>query len=90
MESPLGSSWYPEMQFAQFKNNVMGSILSYNKELLDQIQDWNDMLLGDVLQAYPYGKMENVTDMMKSATFFRITSYNVCYTKLLRSTPGKR
>jgi DNA polymerase-3 subunit delta len=47
MESPHGSSWYPGMQFAQFKNNVMGSILSYNKELLDQIQDWNDMLSGD-------------------------------------------
>jgi len=29
------------------------------------------LFLGDVLQAYPYGKMENVTDMMKSATFFR-------------------
>ena len=48
MESPHGSSWYPEMQFAQFKNNVMGSILSYNKKLLDQIQDWNDMLSGDM------------------------------------------
>jgi len=48
MESPHGSSWYPEMQFAQFKNNVMGSILSYNKELLNQIQDWNDMLSGDM------------------------------------------
>jgi DNA polymerase-3 subunit delta len=48
MESPHGSSWYPGMQFAQFKNNVMGSILSYNKELLDQIQDWNDRLSGDM------------------------------------------
>jgi len=46
MESPHGSSWYSEMQFAQFKNNVMGSILSYNKELLNQMQDWNDMLSG--------------------------------------------
>jgi DNA polymerase-3 subunit delta len=47
-ESPHGRSWYPEMQFAQFKNKVMGSILSYNKELLDQIQDWNDMLSKDM------------------------------------------
>lgn len=48
MESSHGSSWYPEMQFAQFKNNVMGSVLSYNKELLDQIEDWDDMLSGDM------------------------------------------
>jgi DNA polymerase-3 subunit delta len=48
MESSHGSSWYPEMQFAQFKNNVMGSVLSYNQELLDQIEDWDDMLSGDM------------------------------------------
>ena len=47
MESPHGSSWYPEMQFAQFKNNVMASVLSYNKELLDQIEEWDDMISGD-------------------------------------------
>jgi len=47
MESPHGSSWNPEMQFAQFKNNVMASILSYNKELLDQIEEWDDMIFGD-------------------------------------------
>jgi len=48
MESSHGSSWYPEMQFAQFKDNVMGSVLSYNQELLDQIEDWDDMLSGDM------------------------------------------
>ncbi|MGB5992714.1 MAG: hypothetical protein WBG61_10360 [Desulfobacterales bacterium] len=47
-ESPHGSSWYPEMQYAQFKNNIMASVQSYNKELLDQIEDWDDMLLGDM------------------------------------------
>ena len=47
-ESPHGSSWYPEMQYAQFKNNVMASVQSYNNELLDQIEDWDDMLLGDM------------------------------------------
>ena len=48
MESSHGSSWYPEMQFAQFKNNVMGSVLSYNQELMDLIEDWDDMLSGDM------------------------------------------
>jgi DNA polymerase-3 subunit delta len=48
MESPHGSSWYPEMQFAQFKNKVMASVLSYNKELLDQIEEWGDMISGDI------------------------------------------
>jgi DNA polymerase-3 subunit delta len=47
LESHYGSSWYPEMQFAQFKNNVMASILSYNKQLLDQIEEWDDMISGD-------------------------------------------
>ena len=47
-ESPHGSSWHPEMQYAQFKNNVMTSIQSYNKELLDQIDQWNNMLSGDM------------------------------------------
>jgi DNA polymerase-3 subunit delta len=47
-ESHHGRSWYPEMQFAQFKDNVMGSVLSYNQELLDQIEDWDDMLSGDM------------------------------------------
>ncbi|GMQ79706.1 MAG: hypothetical protein BMS9Abin03_138 [Thermodesulfobacteriota bacterium] len=46
-ESPHGSSWYSEMQYAQFKNNAMTSVQSYNKELLDQIEDWDDMLSGD-------------------------------------------
>lgn len=47
-ESPHGSSWHPKMQYAQFKNNVMASVQSYNKELLDQIEDWDDMLSGDM------------------------------------------
>lgn len=47
-ESPHAKSWYPEMQFAQFKNNVMTSVLSYNEELLDQIEDWDDMFSEDM------------------------------------------
>jgi len=47
-KSAHGSSWYPEMQYAQFQNNVMASVQAYNKELLDQIEDWDDMLSGDM------------------------------------------
>jgi DNA polymerase III subunit delta len=47
-ESSHGSSWYHEMQYAQFENNVMALAQSYNKELLDQIEDWDDMLSGDM------------------------------------------
>ena len=47
-ESHHGSSWNPEMQFDHFKNNIMASVLSYNKELLDHIEDWDDMLSGDM------------------------------------------
>ena len=35
------------MQYPQFKNNVMESVQLYNKELLDQIEAWDDMLSGD-------------------------------------------
>jgi DNA polymerase-3 subunit delta len=48
IESPHGSSWYPEMQFAQFKTSLLASVLSYNKELLDQIEEWDDMISGDI------------------------------------------
>ena len=47
-ESSHGSSWYPEMQYAQFQNNVVASVQAYNKELLNQIEDWDDMLSGDM------------------------------------------
>jgi DNA polymerase-3 subunit delta len=48
VESSHGSSWYPEMQYAQFANRMMPAIQSYNKELLEQIGQWNDMLSGDM------------------------------------------
>jgi DNA polymerase-3 subunit delta len=48
VESSHGSLWYSEMQYAQFANRMMTAIQSYNKELLDQIEQWNDMLSGDM------------------------------------------
>jgi DNA polymerase-3 subunit delta len=47
-ESSHGSSWDPEMQYAQFANRMMPAIQSYNKELMDQIATWNDMLSEDM------------------------------------------
>jgi len=72
MESSHGSSWYPEMQFAQFKNNVMGSVLSYNKELLDQIEDWDDMLSGDMDGDTQRNKKKRETKKHKPVTDLEI------------------
>ena len=46
-ESSHGSAWHPEMQYARFANRMMTSIQSYNKELSDRIEQWNDMHSGD-------------------------------------------
>ncbi|MEJ2656786.1 MAG: hypothetical protein P8012_06265 [Desulfobacterales bacterium] len=46
-ESSHGSSWNPGMQYTQFTNIIMAAVQSYNKELLNQIEQWNDMLSGD-------------------------------------------
>jgi DNA polymerase-3 subunit delta len=47
-ESSLGSAWYPEMQYARFASHMMTAIQSYNKELLDKIEQWNDMLSREI------------------------------------------
>jgi DNA polymerase-3 subunit delta len=72
MESPHGSSWYPEMQFAQFKNNVMASVLSYNKELLDQIEEWDDMNSGDLDEGTQQNKKKRETKKHKPNTDLEI------------------
>jgi DNA polymerase III subunit delta len=46
VESSHGSSWHPEMQYAQFANRMVPAIQSYNKELMDQIAKWHDKLSG--------------------------------------------
>ena len=72
MESPHGSSWNAEMQFAQFKNNVMASILSYNKELLDQIEEWDDMISGDTDEDVQRNKKEREIKKPKPNTDLEI------------------
>ena len=47
-KSPLASAWYPEMQYARFASHMMTAIQSYNKELLKKVEQWNDMLSGDM------------------------------------------
>ena len=48
VESSHGSVWHPEMQYARFANRMMTAIQSYNKELLGMIEQWNDILSGDM------------------------------------------
>ena len=85
-ESPHGSSWYPEMQYAQFKNNVMTSVQSYNKELLDQIEDWDDMLSKDMDGEKKKKKKKRDNKKRKPATDLEIpdNSYPV-YKMLIKS-----
>ncbi len=71
-ESPHARSWYPEMQFAQFKNNVMTSVLSYNEELLDQIEDWDDMFSEDMDEDTQRKKKKRETKKRKPVTDLEI------------------
>ena len=71
-ESPHGSSWYSGMQFAQFKNSVMASISSYNEELLDQIEDWDNMLSGNTDGDNPRKKKKRETKKRKPVTDLEI------------------
>ncbi len=47
VESSHGTSWYPEMQYGPFKNSVMTAVQSYNRDLLNQVEQWEDMLSKD-------------------------------------------
>ena len=71
-ESDHGSSWYPEMQYAQFNKNVMASVQSYNKELLGQIENWDDMLLGDMDGDTQQKKKKRETKKRKPVTDLEI------------------
>ena len=71
-ESPHGRSWYPDMQFAQFKNSVMASIQSYNDELLDQIEDWDNMLSGNTDGDNPRKKKKREIKKRKPVTDLEI------------------
>lgn len=44
LESVHGSSWQAGMQFSQFKNRVMPSIQSFDRDLLKQLDTWDGMV----------------------------------------------
>jgi DNA polymerase-3 subunit delta len=47
VESPHGSGWQAGCSYHQFKNRIMPEIIAYDRELLDQIGQWEDMISGD-------------------------------------------
>jgi DNA polymerase-3 subunit delta len=71
-ESSHGSSWYPEMHYTQFKNNIMASVQSYNKELLKQIEDWENMLSGNMDGGTQRKKKKRETKKRKPVTDIEI------------------
>jgi len=71
-ESSHGSSWYPEMHYTQFKNNIMASVQSYNKELLKQIEDWENMLSGNMDGGTQRKKKKRETKKRKPVTDMEI------------------
>ena len=85
-ESSHGSSWYPEMHYTQFKNNIMASVQSYNKELLKQIEDWENMLSGNMDRDTQRKKKRRETKKGKPFTDLEIpdNSYPV-YKMLIKS-----
>jgi DNA polymerase-3 subunit delta len=47
VESPHGSGWHAGCSYSQFQNRIMPEVLAYDRELLDQIGQWEDMISGD-------------------------------------------
>jgi DNA polymerase-3 subunit delta len=44
LESDHGSSWHAGMKFGQFKNRVMPSIQAFDRDLLKQLEAWDNMI----------------------------------------------
>ncbi len=47
LESAHGSSWHAGMKFGQFKNRVMPSIQAFDRDLLKQLETWDNMISKD-------------------------------------------
>lgn len=43
-ESPRGKSWNARVSYQQFQNKIMPEIQAYDRELLKQLEDWENML----------------------------------------------
>ena len=44
LESSYGGSWHPGIPYGRFKDTIMPQIQAYDKNLLDQLYAWEDML----------------------------------------------
>jgi DNA polymerase-3 subunit delta len=86
VESPHGNGWNAGCSYHQFQNRIMPEVLAYDRELLDQIGQWEDMISRDQAseeqKAAPKIKKKVTTDL--SLTRNPKNSYPV-YQLLLKS-----
>jgi DNA polymerase-3 subunit delta len=47
-ESPYGSPWRPDFSYGHFKSHILPAIQSYDRVLLNQLDNWESMLLEKV------------------------------------------
>ena len=44
IESTHGRSWHSGIQYGQFKNSIMPAVQKYDRDILNQLQEWDDTL----------------------------------------------
>ncbi len=44
IESAYGKPWHSGIQYGQFKSSIMPAVQSYDRNILNQLQEWDDML----------------------------------------------
>ncbi len=69
-ESPHGSVWRPDIPYGHFKSRILPAIQSYDRILLDQMDDWESMLSEKMdaeekkLKKRETGKTHTATDLL--------------------------
>ena len=48
IESPHGKSWHSGIQYGQFKSGIMPAVQRYDRDILNQLEEWDDMLSKNV------------------------------------------
>ncbi len=48
IESAHGRSWHSGIQYGQFKSSIMPAVQIYDRDILDQLREWDGMLLKNV------------------------------------------
>jgi len=44
IESPHGKSWHSGIQYGQFRNSIMPAVQEYDRDILNQLQEWDELL----------------------------------------------